>query len=276
MFDRDALELIQQTAVQAAQVQMALNEKVIVVHQDAELKSAEPYAPGRFRFRGTYRTNTLAELIGYVLQRGDVSRAPIVFVNANGGEAKAFFNLGAPDEPGHADDVALLDLKRAAGYDALMSHAGKALKQRELAEFLEDWFDHVVPVYAGLEGETPPRANLTAAIAAIRDITITKAAETNSVEKEMVKSSSAFGQVEAKSRNILPAGFTFTVAPYDGFELRTFNLRLSVLAEEGSAPRLALRIVAFTDVQEQIASEFEDKLRAGLPDVPVYRGTFTP
>ena len=269
MFDRDALELIQQTAVQAADIQTALNDRVIVIPDGVSLTSSEQYADGRFRYRGIYRTNTLGEMVAYTADR----TADAVFVNAEAGEAVAYFNLGTVENPGHADDIGRLTLKRTAGYEALLQHTSKPLKQRDLAEFLEDWFDLATPVYP--EGDEPMRASITAAIAAVRDITITSAAETTSVEKELAVSGSAFAQVEAKSRNRLPTGFTFMVAPYEGFESRTFTLRLSVRADD-KAPVLALRIVGLGDVTEQIAAEFEQKLRAGLDGVPVYRGTFTP
>lgn len=275
MFDRDALELIQQTAVLAADVKCIANGLALVVPDRTNIQSAEPYADGRFRFRGTYRTNTLAELIGYTSARRDAAATPpVVFVNAEDGEAKAFFNLGTVESPGHGDDTAQLSLKRTAGYAALLQHTGRPLKQRELAEFLEDWFDCVAPTYP--DNDLPVRASISAAIAAIRDITVTKTAETNSEEKELMTSASAFAQVEAKSKNRLPTGFHFTVKPYDGFEDRGFNLRLSVQADDEKGPRLALRIVGLSDVTEQIAAEFEQKLRAGLDGVPVYRGTFTP
>lgn len=275
MFTREALELIQKTAVQAAQVETVLDGKVIVVPTDVELESAESYSGGRFRFRGTYRTNALGELIAYTAGRGPGFSEPCVFVDAENGKATAFFNLGDAENPGHGDDIALLNLKRTAGYDAMIC-ATAWMSQKHFAEFLEDWADLLSPLYPCEEGEPVATGTLTSAIAAIRDITITKASETNSVEKELATRASAFASVEAKSRNRLPAGFRFITAPYDGFEARTFTLRMSVSTDAEKAPRLMLRIVGLSDVQEKIAQEFEAKLREGLPGVPVYRGSFTP
>lgn len=276
MFDREALELIQKTAVQAAQVETVLDGKVIVVPTGVALESAERYSAGRFRFRGTYRTNTLAELIAYITKRGPAFSGPCVFVDAESGKATAYFNLGDEESPGHGDDTALLNLKLTAGYSAMLAATVSDLSQKQLAAFLEDWADQVSPLYVAEEGETLATGTLTSAIAAIRDITITKASETTSVEKELAASASAFASVEAKSRNRLPAGFRFLTPPYDGFEYRSFTLRLSVSAAADKAPRLALRIVGLSDVQEKIAQEFEAKIRDGLAGVPVYRGTFTP
>ncbi len=278
MFDRDALELIQKTAIRAAEPVLAFDGRAVAIPEGTNLASAEQWADGRFRFRGNYTTTALAEFLSYTLARsgshGHGTGPATVFVDGENARARAFFNLGTPGHPGHADDVAHLSLRGTTAYTELLQAANQQLTQKQLAEFLEDWFDHAVPDYP--IGDEPHRASLTAAIAAIRDITVTASAETNSVERDLARSNSAFAQVEAKSRNQLPAGFLFTCSPYDGFEARTFRLRLAVRPNGDKAPALVLRIVGLGDTKDQIALEFEAKVRAALEGVPVYRGSFTP
>lgn len=287
MFSEEALQLLQSTAVKAGGVKtIDTFMPQIAVPEGINLEEVEHLQPGRSRFRGRYSTSTLAEFSAYTTARHatapSASGASIigsgstsVFVNADADRAKSFFNLGSVENPGHADDVAVLSLKHTAAYAALLDINGKQLKQRQLAEFLEDWFDVVTPVYP----ESWPHADvpsITAAIAAIRDITIAAKAEQNSVQGDMGASRSALEEVEARSKKQLPSGFFFAAAPYDGFNVRTFNLRLAVLPQE-KEPLLTLRIVGFADVAEKIGQEFEKRVRDGVPDsVKVYRGTFDP
>lgn len=278
MFDHDALDLIQKTAVQASEIRSLFDGRAIAVPKGMDVENAEKWADTRFRFVGSYVTTALSEFMSYTLARsgshGKTMGPASVFVHGASGRAVAFFNLGTPVHPGHADDVAKLYLENTAAYSAVLKTEDCSFSQKGLVELLEDWFDHVVPVYSG---EDPPaRATLSAAIDAIRNITVSASAETNTVEGDLARSASTFSQVEARSRNKLPSGFNFTCSPYAGFEPRTFNLRLSVRSS-GDKPALVLRAVGMADIKDQIATEFEQMLRDGIgADVAVYRGQFTP
>lgn len=288
MFTQEALDLIQRTAVQARGVSKGPTELPTLVLPNREggigVIDAEPWQKGRSRFRGMYSTNTLAEFVNYVKARADAlgntptppdppGLYPIsVFVNAENDSAESFFNLGSIQSPGHADDRARLTLRKTAAFAALLKIIGNPWKQRQLAEFCEDWFDVMSPIYGG---DNPDQPSMTKAIAAIRDITIASKAEANSVQGDMNASRSALEEIEAKSKKQLPYGFSFATAPYDGFIERTFALRLSVLPQE-KEPLLAVRIVGLGDVTERIGQEFEKKVRDGLPGVAVYRGAFSP
>ncbi|EMY3518361.1 DUF2303 family protein, partial [Yersinia ruckeri] len=65
--------------------------------------------------------------------------------------------------------------------------------------------------------------------------------------------------VEAKSKDIMPAGFEFKCVPYEGLGERRFKLRYSILTG-GDVPVLVLRIVQLEGEQEKIAQEFRDLL----------------
>jgi len=98
--------------------------------------------------------------------------------------------------------------------------------------------------------------------------------EANHQQNDLQASRSALEEVEARSKAVLPSGFYFAAAPYDGFLERTWNLRLSVMPQD--KPVLVLRIVGREDVDEKIAQEFETKVREGLPGLKIFRGSFTP
>ncbi len=286
MFNEEALDLLQRTAVRASGVVAVDTHKPqLAVPEGVVLKDIEHLQAGRSRFRGQYQTSMLAEFNSYTSKRhsdaSGLAPAPAgtgstsVFVNADGASATAFFNLGAPTNPGHGDDIAVLTLRSTAAHAALMAIIGKQMKQRQLAEFLEDWHDIVLPVYP-VDDPNAPVPSLSAAIAAIRDITISAKAEQSSVQGDLSAGRTAIEEIEARSRKVLPTGFTFATEPYEGFLQRTFNLRLAVLPQEKD-PLLTLRIVGHADVQEKIAKEFEQKVRDGVPTgVNVYRGTFAP
>lgn len=288
MFTKEALDLLQQTAVHANEIEnVPTFIPQLAVPNGITLQSAEKFQPGRSRFRGKYATSTIAEFNAYTKARHEAATASgsnaspagtgstSAFVNADDASAIAYFNLGTPSNPGHADDVAVLSLKNTAAYAALLSINGKQLKQRQLAEFLEDWFDATTPIYPDASPTAPP-ASLSAAIAAIRDITIASKSEQNSVQGDLNASRSALEEIEARSKKQLPTSFYFEAAPYDGFLPRVFTLRLAVLPQEKD-PLLVLRIVGLADVAEKIGKEFEDKVRYGVPaGVDVYRGSYTP
>jgi uncharacterized protein YfdQ (DUF2303 family) len=288
MLDEGAVRLIQSTAVQANGVQ-EVNEFIpqLAVPDGISLTDAEHLQKGRSRFRGTFSTVALAEFSAYVAARSAAldsqlpdNRLPgtdvvSAFVNADNGTAEAFFNLGTAASPGHADDKAVLTLRHTAAYVAMAAIAGKTLKQRALAEWLEDWFDVVSPVYADASPTGTP--TLSAAIAAIRDITIHAKAESNSVTGDLHAARSSLEEIEARSKKTLPSGFKFAAKPYDGFTERTFTLRLAVMPQANADPLLTLRIVGLDDITEKVGQEFEEKVKAAVPtSVKVYRGTFKP
>jgi uncharacterized protein YfdQ (DUF2303 family) len=282
MFTDEALALLQRTAVKASEVEVLEAGDIptlITRDRDTALVSIEHLYHKRSRYRGRFVTNTLAELLAYIAARqGEpLPFGPaVVFIDSESGSAETFFNLGTVANPGHGDDRGSLNLRRTAGFKAMLDFtaAGKQHKQRQVAEWLEDWFEVITPLYPENAGVTVP--SLTAAIAAIRDITVAARGEHNSVQGDMAASRSVMEEVEAKSKKVLPVGFVFKVAPFDGFEVRTFALRLAVLPQE-KEPLLSLRLVGLDDVKEKIAQEFETRVRDGVtPTTQVHRGVFTP
>lgn len=280
MIEFKALELIQETAVEAAGVKPVDTAcPTVSIPAGIMLKSVEDLDSGRFRFRGKFSTEKLAEFVSYVGNRahralidvsGEQGRGqPQVFVNADAGSAAAFFNLGAPGNAGHGDDKAVLGLEKTAAYSALLSATGTKLTQKSLAEWLEDWAPNIEAVYKS--GES---GNLAHAIAAVRDLSIKARGESNHQVSDFGASKTAAEEIEASSKGTLPQGFRFVCEPYAGFERRIYDLRLGVITDP-EAPRLVLRIVGKEKVDEAIAEEFETRVRDGLTGCDVFRGSFT-
>lgn len=238
--------------------------------------SIEHLQPGRSRFRGTFATHTLSDFAAYVRHETETAQraAGMVqgFVDTDDMSATVFFNLGTADLAGHADHTAQLKLKPTAAFAALQAATARALDQRALHDFVEDWRDIITPLFDG----QPDATRLANTLAAIRDITVETARKVNLVERDMGATRSAMESVDARSTLTLPSGFAFRAVPYEGLAERTFRLRLGVTTGNDKVG-LILRIQQAEQITEDIAHDFRDRLAAQLGTAcPLTLGTFTP
>ncbi|WP_286801357.1 DUF2303 family protein, partial [Marinobacter sp. UBA2498] len=171
--------------------------------------------------------------------------------------AKVFFDLGTVEFPGHADFTARLNLPKTAAFEELLGKNGRALDQKELAEWLEDWAPQLK-----VTSETGEPLNLAAAVGAVRRITIGAKSESSSEERTFGGRRSVMSEVEAQNKDTLPAFVEFTCEPYHGLQERTFRLRVSLITSE--KPRLVMRIVRLEHHQEEMAKEFREHLEHAL------------
>lgn len=84
---------------------------------------ASLHQAGRSRFRGLYSTHSLADFSTYVADRA--ATAAKSFIDQDEMTCTLLFNLGIDEQPGHADDRAVLKLKASAGYNAAQSIGGR-------------------------------------------------------------------------------------------------------------------------------------------------------
>jgi len=278
--DSTAVDHIAQLAVEAARANLLDTDTpaVILTARDGSqrLESIEHLQPGRSRLRGKFASSALQDFADYVVMHHESAAdlAPAQgFIDTNKMAATVYFNLGDHEHPGHGDYLAALALKPTAAYAAMQAACMRPLGQRELHDFLEDWRDNIFPLYDGEENTGKP---YSAALAAVRDITIETARSVNSVERDMGATRSAMESVDAKSKLVLPSGFLFKAVPYDGLQERTFNLRLGVNTG-GDKLTLVLRIQQQEAITEAIAKDFRDRLAAKLGAASsLTLGTFTP
>lgn len=148
---------------------------------------------------------------------------------------------------------------------------GSKMSQKTLAEFLEDWGDHIQAYNA--EGDA---IALTRAISAVRRLTIESSRKEDHEVQDFKASRSALENVEARSDHGMPSGFRFTCIPYNGLAERSFELRLSVLTG-GDAPALVARIKRLEAVQEEVGQEFMELLNDSFEDYELitYLGKFS-
>lgn len=259
-------------AVQAKELQQLIfsqsDGSAVALPEGVKIADLEQYLETRRRFRGSMSTNLIEEFVefvkvtvsGYDEFTGD--HFPC-FINPQAMRAIAFFNLGDIDQPGHGDHQAHLTLQKTEAFRELLNINGKRFDQRQLAEWLEDWIDHLQTFAEDGRTELP----LAASVAAIRRITIGTNAEATSEEQTFSSRRSAMAEVEAKHKDQLPAFLKFTCEPYQGLQERTFTVRLSLIT--GEKPQISARIVRLETAQEDMAKELEEKLRAGFEDSEV-------
>ena len=246
---KEALELIQQTTIAAAGRDLPAVGPVVVVPQHFNVVDLERYQEGRNRFRGTYSTHSLVDFGAYVVERA----APDArgFIDQDAMSCTVLFNLGTPDEPGHADDRAMLRLKPSAAFAAVQAICGENLAQKSMSDWIEDWNQHLAA-----SDEHGATMSIAKAIAAVRTITVKASSESDHAVGEIRASRSTMDQIEASSKETLPAWLDFKVVPFEGLSEQVIRLRVSVITG-GAQPVLKLRWIGEEAQREAIAQEFK-------------------
>ncbi len=236
--------------------QMSGDQSAIVALPDRySTHDLEKFLPQRRRARGRMSTTSGEDFVAYTI--GHREPGASVFIDATKMRAVGVLNLGTPDQPGHADNQAVLELEQTAAYRAMRFACNGHKSQQTLAEFLEDWPD-AVQAFAGGEPIAASKA-----VAAIRKITIESLRKLESEEQQLSATRSAFESVAATSTEKLPTHIHFRCVPYAGLTERTFVLRLAIHTGD-RAPQLSLRIVNDELHAEQMAQELCEQLRAAF------------
>lgn len=272
MIDKEAITLLSKAeAISAANT--AVNDAIGAEHpvplpNDYTLHDTEGYRENRRRARGTMTTSVVAHFAAYTNVYADAGAA--VFIDPDRMAATAVLNLGTQDFPGHADNLAVIALRQTAPFVALLQKAtGMALKQADVAEFIEDW-GHLIEC-SNVDGPI----ELRKAIAAVRRITIETLKKAEASEQLLSASKSAFESVEAKSADPIPTALEFTCDPYQGLKPRTIRVRLGVLTT-GDKPSIVLRVINLEQHKEDMADELSQLVADAFTEkLPVHIGTYT-
>lgn len=263
-------------AIRAAHTQLSerLNEDGLVALPNTfSTHDLEAMLPFRRRARGTMSTTSLDGFAEYVERYAKAGAG--CFVQSHPLRAVAVLNLGVAEQPGQADDLAILGAEKTPEFEALGDVLTKSkregLTQRELAEWMEDWgmclqcFES-----SGLIEESEPQIPVKRAVDAVRRITIDSARKVESVEAQLSTDRSAFESVAATSKEgKLPGLLIFGCEPYKGLTGRTFGMRLAVRTgpQERPSLTLALHPIRHQLVLDLIAQEFADKVATRLESV---------
>ncbi|HCB1473181.1 TPA: DUF2303 family protein [Citrobacter freundii] len=217
------------------------------------VESLERFSLERFRFRGAMTTTSIDDFARYSKGYASASEPTRCFIDADNMTASSVFNIGTLDNPGHADNVASITLKKTAPFRALLQIDGQRLKQKQIAEWLEDLSDYLLAFDA--DGNT---MQISQAAQAVRRITIQQATQQDHETSDFAGKKSLMQSVEASSKDVMPVAFEFKCVPYEGLGKRRFSLRNSLLTSD--EPCFVLRIVQLEAQEEEIANEFRDLL----------------
>ncbi|HFD6681250.1 TPA: YfdQ family protein [Providencia alcalifaciens] len=260
----DAISQITELAISGVRLNAVENMPcpAVAVPNGLEIVNLERYQNGRYRFRGSLKTTSINDFVKYSVGYSD---APGVrcFIDAEDMIARTIFNLGTIEYPGHADNSALIVLKKTSPFSAVLSVNGRKQGQKELAEWLEDWRDHLLAFDA--DGNV---LDIKQAIGAVRRITIESSRSSDHEDSDFSARRSVMENVEAKSKDIMPAAFEFKCTPYDELQERAIKLRYSILTSQDT-PTLVLRIVQLENLQELMAQEFRDILSAKFEETQI-------
>lgn len=241
------------------------NNAVIALPDDFNLHDLERYSYTRRRARGLMTTSSIADFAAYVGAHQEAGAS--VFIHADSMQAVAVLNLGTKDSPGHADNRAALAMRKTAAFIALLKIAAQHQQQVSVAEFLEDWREHIQ--CSNANGDVPtPRA-----VAAVRKITIEEMGRRQSEVQQLSVSRSAMETVKAVESDDLPTTITFTCVPYVGLPGRAFSVRLGIIT--GAKPSLSLRVVNIERHEEEMADELVGLVEAAVdPAIPCLAGAY--
>ncbi|EQC3935336.1 TPA: DUF2303 family protein [Klebsiella pneumoniae subsp. pneumoniae] len=233
------------------------------------IESLERFSSERFRFRGAMETTSIDDFVRYSSGYAKEDEKARCFIDADNMLARSIFNIGTLDNPGHADNVASIKLKKTAPFRALLSINGDHLNQKQIAEWLEDWSDYLLAFDA--DGGSMSIAN---AAQAVRRVTIQKTNAADHEDGDFRGKKTLMESIEASSKDVMPVAFEFKCVPYEGLGERAFSLRNSLL--KSNDPVFVLRIVQLEAQEEAIANEFRDLLTGKFDGKPVetFIGTF--
>ncbi|HCT9585862.1 TPA: DUF2303 family protein [Raoultella ornithinolytica] len=230
--------------------------------QNTSIESLERFAFERFRFRGAMDTTSIDDFVRYSVAYAQEEEKARCFIDADNMLARSIFNIGTLNNPGHADNVASIKLKKTAPFRALLAINGDHLNQKQIAEWLEDWSDYLLAFDAG--GNT---MTIAQAAQAVRRVTIQQATQADHEDSDFSGKKSLMQSIEASSKEVMPVAFEFKCVPYEGLGERRFSLRNSLL--KSSDPVFVLRIVQLEAQEEAIANEFRDLLIGKFDGKPV-------
>lgn len=233
-----------------------------VLPDNASIESLERFGLERFRFRGSMETTSIDDFTRYSTGYASAETPARCFIDADNMRARSIFNIGTLANPGHADNVAQIGLKKTAPFRALLAINGDRLNQKQIAEWLEDWKDYLLTFDA--DGNT---MQITQAAQAVRRVTIQQATQSDHEDGDFAGKKSLMQSIEASSKDVMPVAFEFKCVPYEGLGERAFSLRNSLL--KSGEPCFVLRIVQLEAQEEAIANEFRDLLISKFDGEPV-------
>ena len=241
---------------------------VLLAPESMKLHDLESMLENPRHFKGLMSTTSIDSFADYCEHHGKYQ--PVIFIDTESTpiQAVAVFDFGSIDAPDHARNKARLVLKDTPELAAIVAIKDRPLKQRELADFLEDWH-HMLQCSAGEDV-----MHIGAAMAAVRNVTIQASAQATHVEGHFGASRSAMDAIEARSDvNRLPERITLTFVPHVGMPEITVHLRVSLKTGE-EKPAFILRWIGEASQRKAIAETLQGIIAETVGHDGLFQGTF--
>lgn len=209
--------------------------------------------------RVTYATERLDDFCRYIgAARCD---GTAVFVKPDGSGAQAIIDFGSHTAPQWQRHKAGLNMKHTAEFAACLGINGKAMTQRQIIEWLEDWGHIASGVNAGGEAMAVPRI-----IAALRRIDLKAKREASHEDRNFGATRTAMEEIEASSGDgAMPDIIKITCQIYPCTKQREITLRISLLTGDDK-PTLKARIIGLEAINKEVAEEIEMEIISRLGD----------
>lgn len=265
MLNEETLQNLQNNPV-AHEVMQTTGGRATVIPERYRVQDLNHWHERPQRFTGAYRTGSIADFIAYANANKQADSA--LYIDQDEHSAVLIIDHGTHTEPRHGEHKAILNLKPTPAYLTLQKiHEGKN-KQQNIAEWIEDWGENLT-----VEDDSGESMSVAQATAAIRRITIAAQREGEYEDNDNKRKLTVSEQVEAKMRGKQPKTLRFTFIPFDGFEPVQAEIRLIVLAIEGT-PIIRTRVLQKEAFEEKLGQTFKSKLQEGITGIPAYVGTF--
>jgi len=245
-----ALEQIIALALKGTQIADA-DHRTIVVPAGYSLQSLEPFAREPVRYRGTYKTTSIADFIEYCREWNSGSTR--IFLDPEAFFAVARMDHGILEAPEWGDHQATLQLKATAPYAALQQIHERHFEQDALIEFILDWAD---VLSFSSSADTWKEIDIPQAVAALRKLKVEIGRVSEHEETDHGRRRSLLEQAVVTSKP--PAMMKMRCAPFHGLQECTIGVRLVYLPKD--PPVIKPRILAQEELKQAWADEFKDLL----------------
>lgn len=227
----------------------------VIVPKDYAVVDLEKFDDNPNRFRGTFKTHLISEFVSYVNKNGNSSTG--IFVDSEKSTAMAIIDLDG-STLGWGDHRAKIELKKTPEYEAIGNLMLTRLSQDDFIDFVDDF----APNIRFFNDDTT--VITSAAITAIRKLTVNTQSDTTSEVGNFKGSLSSFDQIEVSAKvGVMPTFFYFTCIPYEGMEPVQFDCRLRAVTEN-KAVALEYRVIGIDRVMNQIGLDFLAQLKEGV------------
>lgn len=264
------------TAIQEINSQCALNqannileaEKLIALPDKATMIDLSKYTPEKRWFSGRFNTSSVVAFCEYVNDLADDKTQ--LFISMEEMHARAIFNIVLSDgHPGRCDNNAILAMIPTPEMIAINKLCdGSLMTQRDLAEWMEEWVNIIMP-FDTKHDMTEPKT----AISAIRSMTVESSRKTDLDIGDMNQKQSTLDQIEAKGKSLTVAGFDVSINCYDDLPINNITVIFSVLTT-GNAVKFKARMLRGEKLKEKSRLDLRAALIERIKNNTIYLGTF--